>query len=365
MNDKYVKIPKEEQPEPESKPKRICTECGYEDGHERWCRYRDKPEQEARPGIHDKDYFGLEAWCKRNCKGRDQGKHHVACKHHVLKAESEQLEPEGGCNHKEMLKECDELFFELRRVACSDTLAKRIAHIHNRVAASLSTSTTRCKDKPEPETRSCGCVDQCKETGVQLSREPLSKDNPRLGCGCTDDDPRECIKRRDYDNPADIDPCPCDCHNHEPEVYRVEELEGKLTRMVKWLEDNQPDVFSRGIWDAIRGEPEQEEKRCNHMGGGWDCILPYGHSGRHEYDKPEPEGEQPATMDQIGASVTCMMCENRFHGIDVDSMGGDFVCRKCRQLEQGAETCGQAVNGKPCCLIVGHVGEHRQLVRIE
>ena len=32
---------------------------------------------------------------------------------------------------------------------------------------------------------------------------------------------------------------------------RIPELEGRLTKMTQWLEANQPDLFSRGIWDAI------------------------------------------------------------------------------------------------------------------
>ena len=31
----------------------------------------------------------------------------------------------------------------------------------------------------------------------------------------------------------------------------VTELKRKLAAMTKWLEDNQPDVFRRGIWDVI------------------------------------------------------------------------------------------------------------------
>lgn len=32
---------------------------------------------------------------------------------------------------------------------------------------------------------------------------------------------------------------------------RITELEQRLTIIVEWLEQNQPDVFRRGIWDAI------------------------------------------------------------------------------------------------------------------
>lgn len=33
---------------------------------------------------------------------------------------------------------------------------------------------------------------------------------------------------------------------------RVAELEGKVTAIVGWLEREQPDVFRRGLWDALR-----------------------------------------------------------------------------------------------------------------
>lgn len=32
---------------------------------------------------------------------------------------------------------------------------------------------------------------------------------------------------------------------------RVKELERTTKTIVEWLEQNQPDVFSRGLWDAI------------------------------------------------------------------------------------------------------------------
>ena len=32
-------------------------------------------------------------------------------------------------------------------------------------------------------------------------------------------------------------------------------MEDKITRIVEWLEKNQPDVFKRGLWDAINGKP--------------------------------------------------------------------------------------------------------------
>lgn len=36
---------------------------------------------------------------------------------------------------------------------------------------------------------------------------------------------------------------------------RVAELEGKVTAIVGWLEREQPDVFRRGLWDALREVP--------------------------------------------------------------------------------------------------------------
>ena len=37
----------------------------------------------------------------------------------------------------------------------------------------------------------------------------------------------------------------------EAAVKKVAELENKLTSIVRWLEKNQSDVFSRGLWDAM------------------------------------------------------------------------------------------------------------------
>jgi hypothetical protein len=37
---------------------------------------------------------------------------------------------------------------------------------------------------------------------------------------------------------------------------RNAELEAKLANAIAWLEANQPDVFARGIWEAIRKKPE-------------------------------------------------------------------------------------------------------------
>lgn len=41
----------------------------------------------------------------------------------------------------------------------------------------------------------------------------------------------------------------------EDKRARVAELEGKVTAIVGWLEREQPDVFRRGLWDALREVP--------------------------------------------------------------------------------------------------------------
>jgi len=46
---------------------------------------------------------------------------------------------------------------------------------------------------------------------------------------------------------------------------RIDELEFKLSRMTIWLEENQPEVFRHGIWDAIAGETLRFDKA--RMGG--------------------------------------------------------------------------------------------------
>ena len=40
---------------------------------------------------------------------------------------------------------------------------------------------------------------------------------------------------------------------------QIADLTAKLEAMVKWLEKNQPDVFKRGIWDALTGQQEDQE----------------------------------------------------------------------------------------------------------
>lgn len=37
----------------------------------------------------------------------------------------------------------------------------------------------------------------------------------------------------------------------EAEIARLRLCERRLAAMTKWLEAEQPDVFSRGLWDAI------------------------------------------------------------------------------------------------------------------
>lgn len=44
----------------------------------------------------------------------------------------------------------------------------------------------------------------------------------------------------------------------------VDELKRKLAAMTKWLDDNQPDVFRRGIWDAI--DPHDSATERNRKG---------------------------------------------------------------------------------------------------
>ena len=38
----------------------------------------------------------------------------------------------------------------------------------------------------------------------------------------------------------------------EKELARLRGCEAKLKAMTEWLEANQPDVFRRGLWDALR-----------------------------------------------------------------------------------------------------------------
>jgi hypothetical protein len=46
-------------------------------------------------------------------------------------------------------------------------------------------------------------------------------------------------------------PTPADAQPSPSAEQRARELELKLRAMVKWLEENQPDVFRRGLWDAL------------------------------------------------------------------------------------------------------------------
>jgi len=40
---------------------------------------------------------------------------------------------------------------------------------------------------------------------------------------------------------------------HAAQGERIVDLERKIKATVEWLETNQPDVFGRGLWDAIQG----------------------------------------------------------------------------------------------------------------
>jgi hypothetical protein len=51
-------------------------------------------------------------------------------------------------------------------------------------------------------------------------------------------------------------------------VRGEKQLEGKLTAVTRWLEANQPDVFKRGLWDAIDA-PIKPTTLC------WRCNTAY------------------------------------------------------------------------------------------
>ena len=51
-------------------------------------------------------------------------------------------------------------------------------------------------------------------------------------------------------------------------VRGEKQLEGKLTAVTRWLEANQPDVFKRGLWDAI-DTPTARTTLC------WNCNTAY------------------------------------------------------------------------------------------
>ena len=62
---------------------------------------------------------------------------------------------------------------------------------------------------------------------------------------------------------AHSDPCDAlltDCAADEIEACRAENerLSAVLTATTKWLEENQEDVFRRGIWDAIVSSDSEE-----------------------------------------------------------------------------------------------------------
>jgi hypothetical protein len=39
-----------------------------------------------------------------------------------------------------------------------------------------------------------------------------------------------------------------------PDTAALARLERKVTAIIEWLESNQPDVFKRGLWEALRKE---------------------------------------------------------------------------------------------------------------
>lgn len=60
------------------------------------------------------------------------------------------------------------------------------------------------------------------------------------GCDCSGDDGRLC----DCPHHGCTDGC-----GHEAQIKKHE---ATIKAIVEWLEANQPDVFRRGLWDAIR-----------------------------------------------------------------------------------------------------------------
>lgn len=53
-------------------------------------------------------------------------------------------------------------------------------------------------------------------------------------------------------------------------ISRIEQQAAKLTGVVGWLETNQPDVFQRGLWDAINASTASDSadaaSRCRAKG---------------------------------------------------------------------------------------------------
>ena len=78
---------------------------------------------------------------------------------------------------------------------------------------------------------------------------------------------REAMKREEYQGECHAPNCKNDkigfskyCPEHYNETSPAfKSLTSKLERVVNWLEANQQDVFSRGLWDAISTPREKEE----------------------------------------------------------------------------------------------------------
>jgi hypothetical protein len=64
-----------------------------------------------------------------------------------------------------------------------------------------------------------------------------------------------------YENGCNIGNVP-DCPDCEDNDRRVERLERRMVAVVKWLEENQPDVFQRGLWDAINTANAKHEDQA-------------------------------------------------------------------------------------------------------
>ena len=66
-------------------------------------------------------------------------------------------------------------------------------------------------------------------------------------------------------NIGNVPDCP-ECASYERELSRCNEKRKKHERtiaaMTAWLEKNQPDVFRRGLWDAITANAGDTCKSC-------------------------------------------------------------------------------------------------------
>ena len=52
-----------------------------------------------------------------------------------------------------------------------------------------------------------------------------------------------------------------DCRDCEAAERENERLTARITAIAGWLEQNQPDVFSRGLWDVLNIEPNAQANR--------------------------------------------------------------------------------------------------------